>query len=116
MKIAIVDVCHTLYKSNTTFDYIDFVLNNKNKKVVLLKFKLVKYALIILGRFLHKDLYRYLYIKKLRGFNKSELEYMASEFYRVTLKPLKVASTFDIINKEQTNYKFILASASLNLI
>jgi phosphoserine phosphatase len=116
VKTAIVDVCHTLYNSNTTFDYVDFVLNKKNKKIILLKIKMIKYMLIIMGRFLHKDIYRYLYIKKLRGFKKTELEGIANEFYRDKLDRLKIVSTFNVINEEIKNYKFILASASLNII
>ncbi|EMG9280292.1 haloacid dehalogenase-like hydrolase [Enterobacter cloacae] len=116
MKTAIVDVCHTLYRSNTTFDYVDFVLNKKNKKIILLKVKPIKYTLIIMGRFLHKDIYRYLYIKRLRGFKKKELEDIANEFYKNKLDRLKILSTFNAINKEINNYKFILASASLNIV
>ncbi|MEX5801335.1 hypothetical protein AB6H28_14185 [Enterobacter cloacae] len=116
MKTAIVDICHTLYRSNTTFDYVDFVLNKKNKKIILLKVKPIKYTLIIMGRFLHKDIYRYLYIKRLRGFKKKELEDIANEFYKNKLNRLKILSTFNAINKEINNYKFILASASLNIV
>ncbi|AHE72845.1 hypothetical protein M942_10060 [Enterobacter ludwigii] len=116
MKTAIVDVCHTLYNSNTTFDYVDFVLNKKNKKTILLKIKPIKYIIIIMGRLLHKDFYRYLYINKLRGFKKIELENIANEFCRDKLERLKILSTFAIINDEINNYKFILASASLNII
>ncbi|MFH7906812.1 HAD family hydrolase [Enterobacter cloacae] len=116
MKTAIVDVCHTLYKSNTTFDYIDFVLNKMNRKTTLIKIKPIKYILIIMGRVLHKDIYRYLYIKKLKGFKKIELEDIANEFYRDKLDRLKILSTFNIINNEKNNYKFILASASLNIV
>lgn len=69
-----------------------------------------------MGKLLHKDFYRYLYIKKLRGFKKIELEDVANEFYREKLERLKILSTFDFINKEVNNYKFILASASLNIV
>lgn len=34
MKINIIDVCWTLYKSNTTFDFISFVMEKKQKKVI----------------------------------------------------------------------------------
>ena len=58
MKINIIDVCWTLYKSNTTFDFISFVMEKKQKKSYrILNIYIIKAFLVLIGKLLKYDIY-----------------------------------------------------------
>lgn len=116
MKNAIVDVCHTLYDSNTTFSFIDYVVIKKNKTNVLLKNGLLKRIIILLGMCTRKDLYRYMYIRNLKGLSQSELRILAHDYYNEYLQNKKIKQVFDVIKEGQSQYKYTLCSASLDVI
>ncbi|CFR04472.1 haloacid dehalogenase-like hydrolase [Yersinia kristensenii] len=114
-KIAIVDVCHTLYKENTTIGFINYA-NNNSLYLKLLRFSFVKNLLILLGKALRKDLYRILYIRTLAGKSKYDLYTLALHYYDDVLKYTEISEVHDLIIKNKDIYNYRLCSASLDII
>lgn len=118
-KINIIDVCWTLYSSNTTFDFISFVVRKTKKKKLenkILSIFFVKICLVLIGKILKVDLYRMLYIKLLNGYSRMELEELSNQFYDDFLKKRAITFSFDIIKKMPIEQKKIICSASLDII
>ena len=121
MNKIIIDVCGTLYASNTTFDYIDFVMQSASlkKRVVhyILQLRITKLILITIGKIVKIDIYRYLYIHLLKGCSKDKLELYASRFYHEYLQKKRIQFSFDILDSiDNKKYSIILCSASLDII
>lgn len=119
-KKYIFDVCWTLYKANTTFDFICFFSKGRWKKAYLglLNNKFIKVFLLLIGRVLAVDVYRELYILSLKGYTKSQLEYAAKEYVEYILSHKKIEFSHDFLNqsiKEHSNM-VLLCSASLDCI
>lgn len=118
MKFIIFDVCWTMYKSNTTFDFIEFVYKTENIKsfrLIFLKYKIGKLVLLLLGRLLGRDIYRELFVRLLRGFSRNKLDILSERFYREFLIENKINYTFDIFEKINTD-EILLCSASLDVV
>ena len=83
MRIAIFDVCDTIYKVNTTFSFLDFYLTN-NKKYFLLRKLSKSLPLRILNYIIYKlfkkDLIRYLSTLFLKNKNIEEIEKYTHKF------------------------------------
>lgn len=117
MKKAVVDVCGTMFDSNTTFDYIDFVFGIKKSGLhCLLNVCIVRYSLLALGKLIQVDLYRYLYIYLLRGVEYTELQMFSSMFYDRILSTRKIEEVCDLISYINKEYKIVLCSASLDVV
>lgn len=118
-KIIIFDVCWTLYSSNTTFDYIRYVLRQKSKLRYLcskiLDLNLVKLPLVLLGRIISKDIYRAIYIYLLKGFDKDTLYKLSYDFYDIFLEKHRIDHSHLLLERFQKE-DIILCSASLNVI
>lgn len=121
MKNKIVcDVCWTMYKSNTTFDFIDFVMEKEVKgtfKFYLVRNRMIRFLLIVLGKILNFDIYRNIYISLLKGFERSELNEYVNLFYENVLKRKEIFFTFEFlesVNKDSS--EVILCSASLDIV
>jgi len=119
-KIVLVDICGTLYDSNTTFDFLDFHFKGKfNYKCFR---KISKTYLWRLGnkisfQFFSLDLTRIIAIKWLRGFSKEQLKKMSVVFYDDFLADRiqkEVIDEIDILRSEQT--RILLVSATLDFI
>lgn len=116
--MKIFDVCWTMYKSNTTFDFIKFVYKTENIKsfrLIFLKSQIVKLVLLLLGRLLGRDIYRELFVRLLRGFSRNKLDILSERFYREILIENKINYTFDIFEKINTD-EILLCSASLDVV
>lgn len=110
----IFDVCWTLYKSNTTFDFINFFHKSRggNFYVSILNNKLIKNFLLLIGRSLGIDIYRYLYILSLKGYTKEQLEYIAKNYVKNVLSDKKILFSHEFLNqslKEREIVKFFSA-------
>ncbi|MCH7340647.1 HAD family hydrolase [Acinetobacter higginsii] len=115
----IVDVCWTMYRSNTTFDFISFVIKKQkefNFKFFLLNFFVTKVFLIVLGRILKKDCYRYFYISLLKGYHYDDLAKYVDQFYQEFLIGKKIEFTFNLLDGFVDKADVILCSASLDII
>ena len=80
MKTVCFDICGTLYKSNTTNDFI-YYLSKKNifDRVVFFN-RYVLIANYILDKISNKNFLRKLYFKKLEGMHKDFLHIQANKF------------------------------------
>ena len=115
-KIVVFDLCGTLYSSNTTFDFVDYVLD-RSFSCYLLKTRLFKYGLIVLGRLLGKDLYRKLYIYQLKGLPADRLRNKANEFVETFLSYKKVKEVHSLLSRSMSDGDFVyICSASLDVI
>ena len=121
MKTIVFDVCDTLFYSNTTFDFIKFVLYRKNKLNYLV-FLLVNsklspffYPIYFLQKFIYKsDLFKKFSLKLLVGYSKEELENSGNDFFHQFLKHRKITQTHHLLDMAKTNGEDIyLVSASL---
>lgn len=118
MKEVIFDVCWTMYKSNTTFDYIRFVYQakkNKSFRLIILNFKITKLLILFLGKIVGRDIYRELFVGLLRGFSRKDLNILSEKFYLEFLEEKKIGYTFDLFNKIDPK-EIILCSASLDVV
>lgn len=116
--MKIFDVCWTMYKSNTTFDFIKFVYNVngiKSFRLMVLSSLIGKLFILFLGKFLGRDIYRGFYVGLLKGFTRSDLEILSSKFYHDYLVRKKIDYTFDLL-EEIDHREVLLCSASLDII
>ncbi|MDE9444683.1 hypothetical protein KKJ04_03385 [Xenorhabdus bovienii] len=117
-KKIILDVCGTLYHSNTTFDFIDYFLDKKNKCIIkrkLLKFWIFKFFFIVLGKLFKNDIYRRLYIRLLKDFPQNELTKEAKIFTKEILETKKILQIHNIIDDIKKD-DIIICSASLDIV
>ncbi|WP_010113564.1 haloacid dehalogenase-like hydrolase [Acinetobacter sp. P8-3-8] len=118
MSLVIFDVCWTMYKSNTTFDFIKFVYKTENIKsfiLILLNSQIVKIILLLLGKILGRDIYRELFVGLLQDFTRRDIEILSEKFYKDFLLKKKIDYTFDIFEKINTD-EILLCSASLDVV
>ena len=120
MKIAVFDVCGTLYNSNTTFDFLDWYFKNNLKYKLfrkLSKSKLGKLANYPFYKFLKKDLIRIYATKFLNGIKEKEIEVASNQFVNLILKD-KIKKDIEKLMIEYKNqgYEIVLISGSYNFI
>ena len=118
--IYIFDICGTLYKSNTTFDFLSWIFK-KNRKFNLYK---KVYSNILwkafnkfLRHFFRFDLTRILALYFLRGFNRDVLSQKADEFvnsFLVTKKNNDVINTLNKLKENRSN--IIIMSATIDIV
>lgn len=115
-KILLLDLCGTIYKSNTTFDFLFFYLSGWRR--FLFKYVFLNLASRVFCKFVFKfsgfDLLRYLCIYLLKGETYSNLQKASLIFLRSLqmIEPVK-----DYLEKERSNFDdVIIISASLDFI
>lgn len=117
--IVLVDICGTLYHSNTTFDFLDFFLEKKSYHVFrwfskLFAWKLInKFTLVLIG----KDITRAIAVRFLKGYSKEELSAAMELFYIQRLSKLENKKSLQVIEELKKEGKnVILVSATLDFI
>lgn len=120
--MIISDVCNTLYDSNTTFDYIKFVLEKENQLKKLKKVNSFdgKYHprnifSYVLNKLVGIDYAKSLAVKQLKGLSKEELDAYAVQFFNEVLSKKQINIVFKKI-KSLNEEHIVLASASLEPI
>lgn len=119
-NVWVFDVCGTLYRSNTTFDFLDYFFKEvdlkKLKKLLEIRNRkrLVYWYRAILFRVFHIDRFRASAVRLLKGYNKTEIEQVAIRFLKDVLDRVKIAESFEILNDvKSANANVILASNSI---
>lgn len=119
-KILIIDICGTLYRSNTTFDMLDYYFHNRKMYMLfafLKKCRLISYGNSLFFRFFRKDIMRYFAIKFLSGYSYTELHNMSKTFLLNFLRSRRNADVFRIIDSYRLcDAKLISVSATLDCI
>lgn len=120
MKVAVFDVCGTLYDDNTTFSFLDsYFYDNRKYKFFrkLSKSFIWKVGNYPFYRFFHTDITRIIALSFLKGESLSDVDRAAQEFVSVYL-PSRVKK--DIIslydNYRDQGFDMILMSGSLDVL
>lgn len=118
--IYIFDICGTLYKSNTTFDFLSWTFK-KNRKFNLYKKVYSNILWKVFNKFLrhffHFDLTRILALYFLRGFSKDVLSQKADEFVNSFLITKKNNDVINALNKLKENRSNVMImSATIDIV
>lgn len=118
-KIVLVDICGTLYNSNTTFDFLDYYLKSKNyllfrKFSKLYVWKVLNKVSLVIFKY---DLTRSIAVGYLKNKTKQELSEAVDLFYEEVLVNLKNIEPFLLLEEfKSKGYRVILVSATLDFI
>jgi HAD superfamily phosphoserine phosphatase-like hydrolase len=119
-KIVVCDVCDTLYRSNTTFDFLKFVFQKEGilkhlaLQIMTSKWSLVYYILIVGSKILEKDMIRSLSVRLLAGYSYSRILSLAGEFFDHYLNERKNKKIFELLIQEKKENYVILVSSSID--
>ncbi len=116
-RIAIIDICGTLFRSNTTFDFVDYVHRDDFRYKIVRNFMRllpIKIILALISRCFKVDLVRKWVIGSLKGLSISELYSLCEEFYDDCLLPKINLNVISRIKSLQAD--IILVSATLEPI
>lgn len=119
-KKIVFDVCGTLYKMNTTFSFIEFLAaQHVVSSCYIALIRSLRIPLVLLGKLLRYDIYRYLYIYSLKGLQHQALLDFSEKFYLQVLSKNEISEVMDLLNtymKDSIEAEVILSSASLDCI
>lgn len=119
VKVVFVDICGTLYRSNTTFDFLDFYLHTLDWRIFRSLSKCFAWRAVnkLLVRYLQFDLTRTLAVRFLGGIPSVELDRACARFYEDYLEKRKNIPVFERISSlKKEGVKLYLASATLDFI
>lgn len=119
-KIILLDICGTIYRSNTTFDFLDyFFANNIWYKLFrfLFQSRPVKLVNKIIAALCKCDFIRYFSVKFLKGYDEQDILQKAAYFCKEILENKKQNKIIEIINQNinQQNH-IIIVSATLDCV
>ena len=122
-KIVVVDICYTLFKSNTTFDFFKYCANTAKfsitkkvfLKILLSKSSPVYWTVAVIEKLIKKDLFKYFTVKLLAGKYVNDVDTWAEKFYFDFLKSREIDITMRIV-KDFDAFEVILISATLTPI
>jgi HAD superfamily phosphoserine phosphatase-like hydrolase len=121
MKLAVIDICGTLYDSNTTFDFIKWYSRrrhkNKDHLFSLMRTLPAKAVNKCSMSLLKIDLIRVILIKLLNGLDRSFLQEEAEVFYQEFLLSRRRTDILTIVETlGKDGYDLILVSATLDFL
>ena len=99
-----VDICWTLFYSNTTFDFLEFAVGHKPK--------VWRIANLIIYKLSGYDIARKRGIKKLKGYTREQLLDLAEQFYQQFLVPRRIEPVWQQLQDKN----IILVSGTLDII
>lgn len=120
-KIVVVDICGTLFRSNTTFDFLRWLFfEDKCYRIFdrLVKLKLVSFANYWLFRIFRADVIRVLALRFLKGFSRERLLELSSIFYDDFLEKKRNQEIIDRVSVYQNaaGNRVLLASATVDFV
>lgn len=119
-NILAVDLCDTLYRSNTTHDFLNYSFGN-DENYLSLKRKNSSFMFKVINKLSNNifkyDMSRVLITKILKDRSKAEIEKLVDDFIENFLSEKKIESIHKIIDTYKTDgYKVIIISASYGFI
>ncbi len=117
--LAIFDVCGTLYRSNTTFDFIEFYWKEKSHKILRLFFTLSRTIIgkavwIMLSKLYNQEIFRILAVRSLSGERMDDVDDAAQRFVKNVLSFKTRSNVFHILDlQRKQGAEIVLLSASL---
>lgn len=119
-KCAIVDICGTLYASNTTFDFLDFYFSNNDR---YRRFSRIRRSDLwrvfnkLIWIFFGMDLTRKIAIQFLKGEPMDRIQDAVKCFVTNILEKKKHGAVFELINTlRKDGYRIVVTSATLDVI
>ena len=116
----LIDICGTIFNSNTTFDFLKFYFSKKHWYKILIMIRKIKILIIINAIFMRLfqiDLLRYWALTHLKGYTKEQLSPMSDIFYKEYLTKRTNKEATEIIERmKRENKELILVSATLDCI
>lgn len=116
----LIDICGTIYRSNTTFDFMAFYFSAEPWFRRLQRVRKCRYISAVNSRihyYFGIDIIRYVLIRHLKGYSRTELSSMVKTFYNDFLKCRVNEQVIEIIEKKRKEgYKLIIVSATLDCI
>jgi len=122
MRKVVFDICDTLYFSNTTYDFIHFVLVQEKKKWRLFLYTLISssvspffYLGLIINKSFKVDIHKFFVVKLLKGYSRIFLAKTATDFVNNFLNKKKIEPVFIYLDeyKKDKDTEVILLSASI---
>lgn len=110
----VVDICWTLYNSNTTYDFLDQVIHEKAYKRLrtFFSYRFVRYINLGLLKIFRVDIQRWLAMRFLKAERPEEIKQMARDFVRNYLERRKIIESWNVISGR----KIIIASGTIRPI
>ena len=98
-KTYLLDICWTLYRSNTTFDFIDFITtdNGYRRRRQLRRCRLWRLIHHLVFRLTRRDRWREDAIRQLQGMRRDEIERLARLFVNNVLAEKKIEAVWQTI-------------------
>lgn len=120
-QVAVFDVCDTLYYSNTTHDFIDFVARQKFSGAKRLSHRALnsrksplRYALILTSIATGRDLHKKFNVSLLKGIRRAELDELARQFIKEYLNTRKIKQTHAMLDELRLDgTRIVLCSSSI---
>lgn len=114
-RLIIFDVCNTLVDTNSTFSYVDFLLNCwiRHNYKILFHSRILWYFYYLIYLLFKFDLKILLTKKYFKGLSVNDVKKKSWEFFKWYESRL-FPNMLDIIKKENGNSKIILLSSSIN--
>lgn len=116
MKLAIFDICGTLYFDNTTYSFLCWLSNKGiikyNKKIMDAPY-ILRAINALSSTLFCKDYYRELQIKQLSGLSYEVINKLAADFVE-ELNEKRISSTNNLLDEyRRKGYTIVLASATI---
>ena len=117
-KIALFDLDGTLFRGNSTFDFIAYIQKgNPNYVSFKRRYKLLRFYNKFVFKVFRYDWYKKRSVKFLSGQTKDELRARSSEFYKEELSAKLIPEVYSILNLyREIGYEIGIISASLDFI
>lgn len=116
----LIDICGTIYRSNTTFDFMAFHFSAEPWFRRFQRVRKCRYISAINSKIQYYfgiDIIRYVLIRHLKGYSRTELSLMVETFYNDFLKCRINKQVIEIIEKKRKEgYKLVIVSATLDCI
>lgn len=108
------DICWTLYSSNTTFDFLDWLITEPGYLRLRrwMRIPLVRYANLAWLRLTHHDILRSLALRYTHIYNDEQLMVKAETFVTQVLAHKQIAAAWEIIQAR----KVIIASGTMPVL
>lgn len=118
-SLVIFDVCGTLYRSNTTFDFISFYWRKKKSRWIypflrLSRTKAGKIAWVVLSKIWGRELFRSIAIRTLAGQRVHKVDEAAQQFVKEVLAGKENPAVFSLLETQRASgCEVLLVSASI---
>ncbi|MGN0187859.1 MAG: HAD family hydrolase [Paludibacteraceae bacterium] len=116
-NVVLIDICGTLFCSNTTFDFLDYYVEEHSYRCFrkIMHSKLWRYANSLIYRLLHVDLSRRVALSYLKGKSRTQLYSMAEVFYNDYLLKHKNEAVWQLLQEFRAeNAEIVLVSATID--